>query len=164
MVPSFRYLGRYLSQDASDSVAISMNIKKTQARWGRLYRVLSAEGATPRVMARFYLAIVQSVLLYGSESWVLSTRDSKRLERFHARCARYMSHRHLRQLPDGSWSHPHTAAILEICGLSPISTYIAKRKTTLLHNYVQPSCALYRICLQSASSVAGRQRLVWWNS
>jgi hypothetical protein len=54
-----------------------------------MYRILSADGANAHVMARFYLAIIQAKLLFGSETWVLSQKALGRLARFHARCARY---------------------------------------------------------------------------
>ena len=38
---------------------------------------------TPRVAAKFYKAVVQSVLLYGSETWNLSRAVLAQLEGFH---------------------------------------------------------------------------------
>jgi hypothetical protein len=35
-------------------------------------------------MARFYLAVVQAKLLYGSETWALSKHQLDHLEQFHA--------------------------------------------------------------------------------
>jgi hypothetical protein len=90
-------------------------------------------------MARFYLAVVQAKLLYGAETWVLSQSLLRRLESFHARCARTLAHRPIHRNADGTWEHPHTDEVLERCGLSPISTYIAKRKTRLL---LGPRCSI----------------------
>jgi hypothetical protein len=44
-------------------------------------------------MGKFYTAVVQSVLLYGSETWVLSEKMRRMLEGFHNRCARQMMKR-----------------------------------------------------------------------
>jgi hypothetical protein len=49
-----------------------------------MYRILSSDGADSKTMARFYLAVVQAKLLYGSKTWVLSRRLLDRLEHFHA--------------------------------------------------------------------------------
>jgi hypothetical protein len=53
-----------------------------------LYHILSSDGADSKTMARFYLAMVQAKLLYGSETWVLSRRLLDRLKHFHARSMR----------------------------------------------------------------------------
>ena len=133
----------------------------SQAHACRMHRILSADGADALAMARLYLAVVQAKLLFGSETWVLSERALGRLERFHARCARYIARRHIRKLPDGTWLCPPTNEVLDQCGLSPIATYIAKRKTTLLNNYAIPSSSLYRQCITSTPVGSGARRQMW---
>ena len=56
------------------------------------------ENAPPQVSAKFYKAIVQSVLLYGSKTWVLSTASLARLEGFHLRAAYRMAKKHVPRL------------------------------------------------------------------
>jgi hypothetical protein len=46
--------------------------------------ILRADNASPKDMARFYMAVVQAILLSGSESWVISKGTLRRLETFHA--------------------------------------------------------------------------------
>ena len=58
--------------------------------WGRLAKILGREGADKRTAKRFYVAVVQAVLLFGSETWVLTPRLEKSLERFHHQAARRM--------------------------------------------------------------------------
>jgi len=162
-VTEFKYLGRPLSADDTDNAAVSYNLSKATHTWFGMYHVLSSDGADSRTMARFYLAVVQAQLLYGSETWVLSGHLLDRLERFHARCARFMAHRHIRRLSDGTWVHPPTSEVLDFCGLSTIATYIAKRKTTLLNRYAQPhSAATYRRCISSTPVGSGARHQMWW--
>ena len=40
------------------------------------------------IKLRVYLALVQSVLLYASETWTLTVADSKSLDAFHMKCQR----------------------------------------------------------------------------
>ena len=40
------------------------------------------------IKIRVYLALVQSVLLYASETWTLTSADAKSLEAFHMKCQR----------------------------------------------------------------------------
>jgi hypothetical protein len=58
--------------------------------WARVGQVLRKENAPPRTSAKLYQyqAIVQSVLLYRSKTWVLSKAIMARLEGFHI-CAAY---------------------------------------------------------------------------
>jgi hypothetical protein len=67
-VEVFRYLGRLLSQDDNDIHAMRSQLCKAHGTWARVGQVLRRENAPPRVSAKLYKAIVQSVLLYGSET------------------------------------------------------------------------------------------------
>jgi hypothetical protein len=77
--------------------------------------------APPRVSAKFYKAIVQSVLLYGSETWVLSPAAMARLEGFHIRAAYRMAKEHVpRRGPNLQWVYPPSEVVLEECGMHTI--------------------------------------------
>jgi hypothetical protein len=162
IVALFCYLGRYVQEEDQDDTAVTENLKKARTKWGHICRILSRDGRNPRVMARLYLAVVQQVLLYGSETWVLTKHLLGRLEAFHNRCAHHMAHRHIQRRSDGTWVTPSTVDVLRRCNLSPISTYIAKRKTTLLTHYAYEHSRLYRQCLESVPT-AGQRRLMWWD-
>jgi hypothetical protein len=71
-VKEFVYLGRTVEENDQDEPAIQRSLKRARAKWSKIGRILSREGANPRTMATFYKAIVQSTLLYGAESWVLT--------------------------------------------------------------------------------------------
>ena len=163
-VSEFRYLGRILSDNDLDDAAIQARLAKAQQCWGRMRPILAADHASARTMGRFYMAVVQAVLLHGSSSWVISTRSQRRLDSFHHRCARYMAHRHIQQRPDDSWDTPNSVGVLDQCGLSSIGTYIAKRKTTLLHNFAKPHSTFYRQCLNSKPMATVAHRQSWWTS
>ena len=67
-VTNFNYLGCIFSENDSDSLCIQSQINKARARWNGIAKVLKREGANAKTMGRFYLAVVQAVLLYGSGS------------------------------------------------------------------------------------------------
>jgi hypothetical protein len=73
-VTEYKYLGHLLSADDTNNATVSLNISKATQTWFRMYRILSSDGNDSMTMARFYLAVVQAKLLYGSETWVLSRR------------------------------------------------------------------------------------------
>ena len=91
----FRYLGAcLLSQDDNDIQAVRGQLCKARGMWARVGQVLRKENSPPRVSTKFYKAIVQSVLLYGSKKWVLSSAVMARLEGFHIRSAYRMAKEH----------------------------------------------------------------------
>ena len=72
MVPSFKYLGRVQSAADEDWPAVIHNIAKAQTVWRRMSRILSREGVRPRVSGFLFKAVVQSVLIFGAEMWVVT--------------------------------------------------------------------------------------------
>jgi hypothetical protein len=71
-VDQFCYLGRPMLANDDDIGAIQHNITKARRKWQMLSQILSREGAKPKVIGIFYRAVIQLVLLYGSETWVLT--------------------------------------------------------------------------------------------
>jgi hypothetical protein len=123
-VRDFKYPERITSDDDDDLPAARENMKKARKRWARVSRLLVREGATAKMMGKTYLAVVQSVLLYGSETRVLSERMRGMPEGFHNRCARQMTRQFIHPDP--------VAATLTAAGLQPLMTYIEKRKARIL--------------------------------
>ena len=48
------------------------NLKKVQRWWGMIVRVLAKMGATVRSCGMMYKAVSQSVILYGSDIWLVT--------------------------------------------------------------------------------------------
>jgi hypothetical protein len=84
-VEVFKYLGRLLAYDDNDTQTVRNNLKKARGVWARQSRMIRAENVSPRVCGIFYKAIVQSILLFGSETWNLSPVSLKSLEGFNIR-------------------------------------------------------------------------------
>jgi hypothetical protein len=159
-VKEFKYLGRILDDEDDDSPAIARNLKRARQKWGMIGRILSKEGASPQAMATFYKAILLSVLLYGSESWVISKSMLRSLESFHRRCARYITGRHIRENADGTWTCPDSSTTLSMAGLLPIDQYIRTRAATVM-KYAKERF-IYRRCLSSGPLASSVNQLVWW--
>ena len=79
----FKYLGRPLERPDNDWPAVRRNIRKAHQFWCRLGKIIRREGTDQLVLALFYRSVVQAVLLFGVENWVLLTAMEKTLERFH---------------------------------------------------------------------------------
>jgi hypothetical protein len=71
-VTEFKYLGWVVNNKDDNRPTVIENLRKARMKWGRISRILSKDGTDPKAIALFYKAIVQSVLLYGSEAIVQS--------------------------------------------------------------------------------------------
>ncbi len=63
--------------------------------WARVGQVLHRENAPPGNSAKFYKAIVQSVLLYGRKMWVLSKAVVAWLKGFHSSMVYWIAKEHV---------------------------------------------------------------------
>ena len=70
-VLAFNYLGRVMTAGDNNWPAVAGNLSKARKSWGRLSRILCREGADARVSGNFFKAVVQAVLLFRVETWVL---------------------------------------------------------------------------------------------
>jgi hypothetical protein len=131
-VDLFRYLGGILAQDDDDVRAVRQQIKKARAIWARVGQVLTAENTPPKVSVKFYKAVMQSVLLYGSETWNLMTTALARLEGFHIRAAYQMAEKHKpKKGPHHEWVYPRSSNALQECSMATILHYINVRRATI---------------------------------
>ena len=71
-VTEFKYPGRIMTATDNDWPVVVRNLGKARRSWGRLSRVLGREGADLKVSRAFYIAVTQVVLLFVSETWVLT--------------------------------------------------------------------------------------------
>jgi hypothetical protein len=68
-VKVFKYLGRMMVQDDNNVQAMRHQLRKARGTWACVGQVLRRENVTPQLAAKFYKAVVQAVLLYGSKTW-----------------------------------------------------------------------------------------------
>ena len=131
----FKYLGCLLTQDNDNMQAIRQQLRKARGVWARVGQVLRRENIALKTAAKFYKAVVQAILLYGSETWNLTKLALARLEGFHARAA-YKMARKLRpkQGANRIWVYPKTTDLLEECGMHTLAEYIQVRRQTIPTN------------------------------
>jgi hypothetical protein len=159
-VRQFKYLGRIVDDSDKDELAIDRNIQRARGIWARLVgKLLVREDANPIAMGIFYKVIVQSVLLYGAESWVITKSKMVQVRSFHRRCARHITRTHIRQDEDGTWIYPSSEGVLEEAGLCTIEEYIQKRRDTV--EAFAKNRPLYEACKDSIP-LKSRNHAVWW--
>ncbi len=131
-VKVLKYLGHLLAQDDNDAQAIQQRMRKAQGVWAQVGQILRRENIMPWVAAKFYKAVVQAILLYGSKTWNLSGSALARLEGIHIHVAYRMAREHQpRQGANRVCVYPKLADVLEECRMRTIAEYIRKRCNTI---------------------------------
>ena len=100
------------------------NLQRARQKWARLTQVLIREVADSFTSEQIYLAVVQLVLIYGSETWFLTPLMQRVLGRFHHRLARILMGRKPRKGRYGGWFYPPLKYATAEAGLQEVETYI----------------------------------------
>jgi hypothetical protein len=161
-IKAFSYLGHKLSTLDDDWLDIIKNLVKAWQRWDRISRVLTREGATLRASAMFYKAVTQTVLVCGSETWVLTPIMLSKLEGFHRQIARRLTGRapvYLRQ--EGQWQYSPLGDAMEEAGLFSIDKYIMRRRNRIAECVA--TRPLIVVCKEIESLGIGGNHQFWWN-
>ena len=105
-VHSFKYLGRIMTAGDDNWPAVAGHLVKAQKSWGRLTRILSREGADKRLSGTFFKTVVQQVILFGAEMWVLTPQIERELDRFIHGAARSITGKQPLRGWYGKWYYP----------------------------------------------------------
>ena len=127
----FKYLGRVLSASDSDVPAMRRNLKRARAVWRRIANVIARESVPGPVAGMFFRVVVESVLLYGSETWVLPPTATRCLDGFQVEAARRFCGMMPAKLGD-TWRYPKSADVLAAARLRPLEESIRRRRRTVL--------------------------------
>ena len=79
----------------------------------------------------FYLMVVQVVLLFGSETWVISPHIRRVMGCFHQQVLRRLTGRQPIRQADVNWYYPALATTMEEAGLEEVETYVTLRQNTI---------------------------------
>lgn len=133
MVQEFKYLGRHMTNKNDDWLAVANNIKRAKCRWARIKTILKLDTSSVRTMSSFYKAVVQSVMLYGAETWTISVTMKKILETFNNQVARNLTRTYIRpNVNDTSeWIYPDTEEVLSMENLKTLEEYTRNRRMHL---------------------------------
>ena len=91
VVEEFKYLGSMLSKNFDDSVTIMARIRLARIAFTKLQKAIFGTRRVALESKKIaYESLVLSLLLYGSECWVVSAENMRLLQRFHRKCIRIM--------------------------------------------------------------------------
>ena len=150
-----------MTEGDDDWSAVAGNLAKDRKSWGRLQGILSREVAPKRVSGNFFKAVVQQVLLFGAETWVVTPMMERALSAFIHRAARRLIGRQLRKGRDGKWYYPSLEGAMKEVGLTDVHTFINRRQNTVAH-YISMR-PLLDLCEGATQREEARVTLRWWD-
>ncbi len=121
---------------------------------------MRAENASPHVCGVFYKATVQSLLLFGSETWNVSPVSLKSLEGFHIWAAWRMAGKRPLKFPDGTWTYPNLTEVLDKVGLKTIAHYIGVRRQHVASYIVDKP--IFQSCVDGVRKRGSSVCQFWW--
>jgi len=80
-VKKFCYLGDMIGAGGGAEEASRTRVRCAWGKFNQLRPILAARGFSLKMKGKIYRACVQSVLVYGSETWPMKVEDTRRLER-----------------------------------------------------------------------------------
>ena len=121
-------------------------------------------GHTHTHSGKNYNTIVQSVLLYGVDSWTVSQRDLNKLKSFHHRAVRYITGQHIKYVEsDGVWTHPDHETLLKKCRLLEFERYLESRRGTLRGYLETTHPTLLKVVKDLHPPARANNKILWWN-
>ena len=150
-VNDFIYLGSKMQADGDSEPDVKRRISKASQAFSMLKNIWKSKKLTRNTKIRIFRSNFVSVLLYGCESWKVTTTISRMLEVFQNRC--------LRRILNIFW--PNTISNIELhrkASTSSIMTEIKQRRWTWMGRVIRmPSDAIPKIALRWTPN-AGRHR------
>ena len=138
MVTSFRYLGQVILAADDDWLSVVRKLSRARAVWRRMTRILGREGEAPWVSGLFFNAVVLAVLIFGSETWVVTPRMGKSLGGFQTQVERRLMGRLPQSTPDGRWTYTSAATERSEAGFLTMEEYIRRRQNTVAQYIATP--------------------------
>ena len=89
-VGKFCYLGDVIGAGGGAEDASRARVRSAWAKFRELAPILTSRGASLKIKGKIYRACVQTVMVYGSETWPMKAEDMKRLERAERMMVRWM--------------------------------------------------------------------------
>ena len=103
MVTYFKYMGRVILTTDNDWPVVMRDLARANKVWIRMSCILIREGAALQVSGFFFKAVIQAVLLFGAETWVVTPRMGKALGVFQTQVTRRLMGQLLRRTTDRKW-------------------------------------------------------------
>ena len=131
MVTSLKYLGRVILATDDDWPAVVRNLARSKTVWRRILRILSREVSTPQVYGFFFKAVIQVVLLFRAETWVVTPRMGTDLGVFQTQVLIRLTGKLPRRETDRTWKYTLAAVATVAAGFLKMEEYVRRRQNTV---------------------------------
>ena len=106
------------------------------------------------------MGVVQAMLPFGSNIWVLVPRLEKSLAGFHHQATRQMAGMGLKRQPYRIWVYPPIGVALAMMGIEDIGLYIPCHKNMIAQYIV--TCPIMDLCLETEQKPGMCLSRRWW--
>ena len=149
-----------MTAEDNNRLAVAGNMSKARKIWGRLLWILYQEGADARVSGKFFKALVQAVLLFRAETWLLTPSIERDLDSFQNGAAHRLTGRQPRRRGYGRCVYPLLKESMKEAGFEGIRKSIARRQNTVTQYIAtQP---IMDLCEQATQRLGARVSQQWW--
>ena len=87
---NFKYLGIIIPSSLNDSLTIEARINAASCAFAASGWIFESRYVDLNVNVTLFQALIQTILLYGSEIWIIKAADFRRLQTFYNHCIRKM--------------------------------------------------------------------------
>ena len=92
---------------------------------------LRREGADPKVQVMLYMEVIQEVLLFGAETWVLLVAMERKLQGTNMSFIQQIMEKRAQRFPYGTWETPGAETVQEAAVMQSKMTYIERQQATV---------------------------------
>ena len=144
----------------NDCPAVVRNFARAKTVGRRMSWILSREGATPWVSGSFFKAVIQAVLLFGEETWVVTPQMGTALGGVQTQVVRLLTGQLPWRARNRTWKYTSEAAAMEAEVFMTIEEYVRRRHYTVAHYIATRS--LLDLCEGQERAPGARFRMRWW--
>ena len=150
-----------MHQADNDWPALLLNIRRKRQVWGLLGKLLRRDGADPIILEKFYRVVVQAVILFGSETWVLTAALIKNLEGVHVGFLQEVTDKMALRIWDNKWKKEGEYSVIQEAGTRHLRKYINKSQEKVAELVdLRP---IFEVCVKDMGYEEGGRFLErWW--
>ena len=129
-VTSFKCLVQVMTASDDNFPVVVGNLQKEQKSWSRLTKILVRKGARPRLSGIFLKAVVQAIILFRLEMWVMITHMGRSLGGLQHRLAIRINGDKLKRQVGGSWEYLLLDMAMRELVFEDMGEYVLNRQNT----------------------------------
>ena len=120
------------------------------------------ETADHLTLVTFYRVVVQEVILFVAETWVISMTTEKRISGVHMIFLQQVTWKRAKRSSYGTWRQEGSESALKVAGTQEVRMFIDRRQEMVAQWVaLRP---IFEVCAQQETSYkgGGRRRPLWW--